>query len=127
MKLRIKGNSLRLRLTQTEVKQFEASGQVAAAIHFGETEAAKMSYILQKTDAPEISASYKANCIQVNVPNDLAESWTKTNQVGLSHRMLQKEGAVLDILIEKDFKCLQTREGEVEADMFPNPDEGKFC
>lgn len=51
MKLRIQGNSLRMRVSEAEVKQFSQQGQVEEAIAFGPAEEQKLRYVLLK--APE--------------------------------------------------------------------------
>lgn len=126
MKLRIKGNSIRLRLTQGEVKEFEEKGIVEEIVKFGNTPNSKMHYLIQKTESGEIHATFESNRMTVNIPNSIAEKWTKTNQVGFETQMKINEKEDLFILVEKDFKCLQPRKHEDENDMFPNPIEGTF-
>lgn len=126
MKLRIKGNSLRLRLTQKEIKEFEEKGIVEEIIKFGNTAFTQMHYMIQKSSRKEISACYNLNRMIVNVPNSIAEKWTSTNQVGFDFQMNINEQEKLFILVEKDFQCLQPRPHEDESDMFPNPEDGKL-
>ncbi len=124
MKLRIKGNSIRLRLTQAEVKEFQGNGVVEEIVKFGNTDSSKMHYLLQVSSGNEINALYESNKMIVNIPNPIADKWTTTNQVGFETQMKINEEEDLFILVEKDFKCLQPREHEDENDMFPNPAEG---
>lgn len=125
MKLRIKGNSLRLRLTQVEVKRFEEKGMVEEVIKFGNSAAARMYYTLQKSSGKEIDAFYYQNRMMVNIPESIAETWTTTNQVSIFFSMKINEDEDLLILVEKDFQCLKPREGEDESELFPNPEEGR--
>src|ERR1700737_2590040 len=84
MKLRIKGSSLRLRLTQGEVQSLETAGEVAEQVHFGG--GAKLTYRLRTdTQSREISASYGDNVIDIRVPRETALTWSRTDQVTLSH------------------------------------------
>jgi len=124
MKLRIKGNSIRLRLTQAEVKEFQENGIVEEIVKFGNTDSSKMHYLLQVSSGNEINALYELNKMLVNVPKPIAEKWTTTNQIGFEYQMPLNENENLFILVEKDFKCLQPRKHEDENDMFPNPSEG---
>lgn len=99
MKLRIKGSSLRLRLTQGEVQQLETDGEVAEQVHFGG--GAKLTYRLH-TDLKnsEISASYGDNVIDIRIPQEAARTWSRTDQVTLSHSEPVTDGE-LRIVIER--------------------------
>ena len=127
MKLRIKGSSLRLRLTQGEVRQLETQGEVAEQVEFGA--GARLTYRL-RTDAqgPAIAATYGSNVIDIRVPRETALTWSRTDQVTLSHAEAVP-GGELRIVIEKDWNCLAPRAGEDESDNFPHPDTGtgKTC
>lgn len=124
MKLRIKGNSIRLRLTQAEVQEFQEQGVVEEVVKFGNTDSNKVHYLIQISSGNEISAMYESNKMIVNIPKLIAEKWTTSDQIGFDHKMTLNENENLFILVEKDFKCLQPREHEDENDMFPHPAEG---
>jgi hypothetical protein len=127
MKLRIKGSSLRLRLTQGEVQQLETAGEVAEQVQFGG--GAKLTYRL-RTDlgSPRISASYGDNVIDIHIPREAALTWSRTDQVTLSHAE-PVTGGELRVVIEKDWNCLAPRADEDESDNFPHPETGtgKTC
>lgn len=123
MKIRIQGNSIRLRLSQSEVATFSETGSVSDSIGFGGSAGAVLTYALETTSAPEMSATFEGGSIKVFVPSDLAHNWaTMEQEIGIEHlqRFPSNEGA-LRILVEKDFKCLADRPGEDESDNFPNP------
>ncbi|MFL6602325.1 MAG: DUF7009 family protein [Steroidobacteraceae bacterium] len=127
MKLRIKGSSLRLRLTQGEVRNLETAGEVADQVQFGG--GARLTYRLRTdTQSPEISATYRDNIIDIRVPREAALSWSRTDEVTLSHAQGAGDAA-LRIVIEKDWNCLAPRSQEDESDNFPHPDTGtgKAC
>jgi hypothetical protein len=119
MKLRIKGNSLRLRLTQGEVSRLQSEGVVAEEVQFGA--GAKLTYRLC-TDAQksQIAASYGDNVIDIRVPREAALDWSRTDQVTLSHTEAVA-GGELRVIIEKDWNCLAPRSDEDESDNFPHP------
>jgi hypothetical protein len=127
MKLRIKGSSLRLRLTQGEVQQLQAQGEVAEQVHFGG--GARLTYRLRTNlkDA-EISATYGDNVIDIRIPEKAALTWARTEQVTLSHAEPVTAGE-LRVVIEKDWNCLAPRSDEDESDNFPHPETGtgKVC
>lgn len=135
MKLRIRGNSLRLRLSQREVTDLAAQGRVEDAIAFppvgdhearGAGPASRMVYALQVSDdAPAPFAHLEGARIDVTLPASVAREWTSTDQVGIEAEQPLGDGGVLRILVEKDFACLKPRTGEDDADAYPNPSASK--
>lgn len=126
MKLRIKGSSLRLRLTQGEVRQLQDSGAVSEEVRFDG--ARTLGYrVMTSSEVSDITVSYDHNLIEIRLPRARAQRWISTDEVTLSHE--QPNGAgTLRIVIEKDWACLAPREGEDESDNFPHPETGaKSC
>jgi hypothetical protein len=122
MKLRIKGPSLRLRLTQKEVHALAAQGQVEEQVPFGGT--ARLIYRLRRdAAAAEIRASFADGVLEICVPRATADSWCASDQVTLAHAQAVAGGA-LQITLEKDFACLAPRADEDESDNFPHPQAG---
>lgn len=111
MKLRIKGNTIRLRLTQSEVAAV-ANGDVVVEM----TPLAQPFTYALETSGETIGAAFAAGRMTVNIPHAVALQWASTEEVSLRGR----EGGV-EILVEKDFACLIPREGEEDPDAFPNP------
>jgi len=127
MKLRIKGSSLRLRLTQPEVQQLAEQGEVNERVEFGPGVA--LTYrVARDKNYPDITARYADNLIEIRVPERQALEWCRTDLVTLSHSQ-EQPGAQLRIVVEKDWSCLQPREDEDESENFPHPDQGtgKAC
>lgn len=120
MKLRIKGDSIRLRLTQSEVRQFGNTGTITEKVHFGQV---NLSYSLERKPAGDLNALYTKNHVRVYVPADTARNWIDTDQVGLETQVDLGKGKQLSILVEKDFQCLDARPDE--SDNFPNPKLGR--
>lgn len=118
MKIRIKGNSLRLRLSQSEIDSVKNEGRVSDSIDFG---LRKLIYTLQIIDQPAVTASFEGEYIMVDVPPAIAEHWLQTDQVGIEAEQPLEDGEKLFILLEKDFQCLKARPGEDEGDLFENP------
>ncbi|MCS7014311.1 MAG: hypothetical protein RMI34_12385 [Chloroherpetonaceae bacterium] len=122
MKLRIKGNSLRLRLSQSEVRRIAETGQVEDRIEFGTEASQAMRYVLKSDkDAQRIFATFDHCTITVTVPEAIAKTWALTEQVGVQAQQSVGEGKTLSILIEKDFQCLTARPNEDESDNYPHP------
>jgi uncharacterized protein DUF7009 len=118
MKIRMQGNSIRLRLSQTEVLQLQQSGRVAGRVEFGTT---TLTYALEKSPAKTMNARFAEGKVTVFVPEAKAEEWASTDLVGLEHTTDLGTGKSLRILVEKDFKCLTVGPGEDESDNFENP------
>ena len=112
MKIRIKNNGLRYRLTRSEVEAFAHDGFFKERIQIGDD---ALTYILQRTAETQISASFKNNIITLLVPEKIADGWTSTDQVGIELKTDE-----LHLLVEKDFTCLDEVD-EDQSDNYPNP------
>lgn len=118
MKLRIKGNSIRLRLTQSEVATFAQTGYIEEQTVFANT---KLTYALSKTsNVDELSATMEGTTITVQVPAAIAQNWTDTTEVGFQNQYTNATGNSLFLLVEKDFVCLDNT-FEDQSDNYPNP------
>lgn len=128
MKLRVKNNSVRLRLTRGEVARFNDSGRVEEAIEFGIEPHQRFVYALEFGAETETTrAIFENNRITVFVPKTQAEKWTQTARIGIETEQTIGGGKTLRILIEKDFACLEPRAGDEDADTYSHPLEGKVC
>lgn len=119
MKLRLRGDSLRLRLTQSEVQALSERGLVEETTSFGPG-AGAFTYAVA-ADLPAgapLAARFEParGRMEVHAAPDLVRAWASGNDVGF-------EGQVgpLRVLVEKDFACLKDRPHEDDADAFPNP------
>ncbi|MFN7926531.1 MAG: hypothetical protein U0Y68_01045 [Blastocatellia bacterium] len=122
MKLRIKGNIIRLRLTQSEVATVGAGGRVQELTLFGPQ--AQFCYALEAVDSPQLEADYTNNTLTIRVPRVMASDWAATELIGLSAEQKIAENVSLQLIIEKDFACLSPR-GEEDADAFTHPLSGQ--
>ena len=125
MKLRIRANSLRLRLTRSEVDQFGWTGRVEETIRLGPDPDQQITYALESSaDAAELRVKYQNGQITVQVPQARAQEWVGTDLVGFDVNCPVGSDQTLAVLVEKDFRCLAERHGEDEADAYPHPKEG---
>ncbi|HEX8530305.1 MAG TPA: hypothetical protein VF646_09795 [Cytophagales bacterium] len=119
MKLRIKGNSIRLRLTQREIGQVGAGQTVREEVCFA---TGLFAYALLTDPNIEVpDAGFREGELRVRLPADLAARWAFSDQVGIETQVAGRDGHALHLLIEKDFQCLHKRPGEDESDHFKNP------
>lgn len=119
MKLRIKGNSIRFRLTQSEVQTFAGEGVIQEVIHFNHQ---NFLYALEKRSTQQLTASFENGKITVFVPIEIANQWTDSEEISL-----EGNDGELRLLIEKDFVCLKPRKDEDESDNFPHPNQNQSC
>jgi hypothetical protein len=118
MKIRIKGNSLRYRLTRPEVEQFISAGYVEERINFGNR---SLYYALQRTDQKELSASFADDKITFYLPSTMTENWANNDITGFENNIeLPGSGEKLFLLVEKDFTCLD-KVDEDQSENYPNP------
>jgi hypothetical protein len=124
LKLRVRDNSIRLRLSQSEVELVRADGLVRGSVPFAGSYS--FDYVLESSPAtvkPE--AHISNNVLTVRVPETEIHSWADSEDVSISARQILDGGDHLSILVEKDFACLAPREGEDETDMYPHPKAGE--
>lgn len=120
MKLRILDNSIRLRLTQGEVRALREGGAVAARTEF--PDASSFAYAIECTQScARPAAGIRGSALTITLPERLVRTWADSEQVSIRDEVPLDGGSSLVILVEKDFACLVPREGENESDMFPNP------
>ncbi|MET7256760.1 DUF7009 family protein [Dyadobacter fermentans] len=120
MKIRIYGNSVRFRLSKTEVGQLENEGYLEETTDFGP---AQFAYAVQKSPVNKLQARFEHNKITLEVPEMLLAGWAANNTVGFEGNMPLGDGGSLLMLIEKDFKCLDN----VDEDQSDNYDNPKTC
>lgn len=113
MKLRIHGNSVRLRLTQPEVETIKTGGTVSETVTLGDQ---VLEYALAVADVADVRLSFRNNRLFVELPGKEATNWAASDQVGIYRE------TPLRIAIEKDFQCLHKEDEEDQSNMFPNPD-----
>jgi hypothetical protein len=113
MKLRIRGNSLRLRLTQTEVAALRDTGFVEETVHFSAM--SRLVYAIERSGGGVMNARFDDGRILVQVPESIALEWCNGEGVGIDATCGE-----LKVLIEKDWQCLAPRD-EDESDAFPHP------
>lgn len=112
MKIRIKGNSLRYRLTKSDVEVFVKNGYIEEAIDFGNQ---ALIYALQQSQLDKLSTIFDNNKITLLMPAKMVKEWDLTDRVGFEYQNKQ-----LFLLVEKDFKCLDNV-AEDQSDNYPNP------
>ena len=119
MKIRIKGDSIRLRLTKKEVDTLVQDGKVSESTQF--TVNNSFTYSIIASDIEDINAEVNDQSISVYISKNKLVDWDINNVVGFNHTIDNGNQEGLYLLIEKDFKCLTPRERENEEDHYENP------
>ena len=117
MKLRIKGNTIRLRLSVTEVDMLASDKPVVEETNFPSS-----SLICTVSPADSTSADFDGNTVLINLSRAAIQGWAETAEVSISADISISQNNILSILVEKDFKCLTVRP-EDESELFPNPNQ----
>ncbi len=117
----MKGNSVRLRLSRSEVEEFGRSGKVQEEVRFGPRPQDTLCYQITKSPGDKVTASLADGTITVSVPDRLVSLWVEREQIGFEERQVVDETSELLIMVEKDFACLTSRSGEDTDDNFPHP------
>lgn len=122
MKIRIRGNSIRLRLTQTEVDCIAKGQLVREVTQFSLVR--KMEYAVVPWHLDIIEATFEEHAITISVPVNKVATWAHSEEEGLYGEQSNGTTTPLKIAIEKDYACLKPRDGEDEGDHFPHPESG---
>ncbi len=127
MKLRIKDNSLRLRISRTELAKLNEGERLVETVRFTPAPDAHFSYALEATAQIKTTAvKYAAGAVTVCISHEQLWNWSDEKEVGIYTSVEIGEGEKLDLLLEKDFACLD-RSDEENADTFSNPHAGATC
>ena len=118
MKIRIKGNTIRYRLTKTEVTTFAKTGYFSEQTEFATT---IFSYELKAKEAISgLEVDYEHNTITVYFPDSEKSDWATSSKVGFENIYKTSAGKEIFILVEKDFVCMDETV-EDQSDNYPNP------
>jgi len=118
VKLRIKGNFVRLRLSESEVGKIRDQGLVREMTLFGpEIENTFLYSIEAADDANSLEAYFVENQIKVLAPTTLIQSWANSDQVSIESFQSLGNNESLHILVEKDFDNERPHLEEDESDV----------
>jgi len=121
MKLRIKGNSLRLRVTRPEIERLMNEGRIDETVSFAPDDRSRLTYSLEQTTTTAVpTVRFVPPSLEVCIPAAQAQKWAFGEDVGINATIDLGPKGSLDLLLEKDFACIQGSEEE-NRDAFPNP------
>lgn len=120
MKIRIKSNSIRFRLTKSDVSNLALNGYLQEETHFPQGKFVYALKVLQQ--ATELAATINTNQITMLVPAAFINNWPQNNVTGTATNVPLPENKSLYLLLEKDFVCLDET-AEDQSDNFENPNK----
>jgi|ERR1700761_3551223 len=127
MKLRIKGNSLRLRVSRSELARFQRGDRIEETIRFAEAPDAKLTYALESAaQSSPVRVRYGFHDVTVILSEYQVRTWEAESEVGVYSNLDIGSAGSLDVIVEKDFACLDRSEEE-NQDTFANPLAGGIC
>ena len=121
MKLRLTSNSVRFRISPTELKTLRETGKLESCTAFGPEADKRLAFVLLGcAEASTLRLDFAGTSIRVTIPDCAIARWTDSDEVGMEGTQAVADGQELKISIEKDFHCLESR-AEDGADRFSNP------
>jgi hypothetical protein len=127
MKLRISGNSIRLRLLRSDVANLLEKSRIEERIHFSGEDEAFLVYALEcDAGVQSVGVRYTPHEVTVAVPGEIARQWARSEEVGIYAAVAIGAHGSLQITVEKDFACLDRNDADNE-DTFPHPEIGAVC
>jgi hypothetical protein len=121
MKLRVRGDTLRLRLKRGEVDQLAAGVGIVEETHFPSS---VLTFRLDVSDDDAVFADFDNGSLVVSLPKSSVLEWAGTDEVSLLAEQKLPGTGTLSVLIEKDFSCLEPghhRDCEEDEDTFAHP------
>jgi hypothetical protein len=112
MKLRLEGNSIRLRVRKSDLIKLQTEGSIKEGLIFPNSLCFNYQLITDK-NAETIDAQLSTEAMTVSIPLSMAMNWLNSDAVGIEHTL----NSGLFILIEKDFPCTD-RPWEDTSDTF---------
>jgi hypothetical protein len=100
MKLRIRGNSLTLRVSKTELAKLAETGKVEDSMRFSSEQSLRYGIEARPTGA--MTATFAGSAILVALPKARLDLWSRPGEVSVEGSQPIGGGKVLQIVLEKD-------------------------
>jgi hypothetical protein len=110
MKLWIRGSSLRLRVSRTELAKIAETGKVEDTTRFSSEQA--LRYGIEVRPRGAVTATFDGAAITVTLPKSRLDLWLRADEVSVEGSQPIGGGKVLQILLEKDDARAERRSGE---------------
>src|SRR5215472_6223431 len=105
MKLRIRDNSVRIRIARGELVRLASGQKVEQRTEFSAS--AILATVVEPTDQTDrLAATFEAGRVAIRVPIEQIRELARTDRVGIESHQPITDNRSLHILLEKDFDCL---------------------
>ncbi len=119
MKIRISNNSIRFRLKEPEVHQFNKEQILTEVLELGLSPVEQLKFSLEITSNTNFSIRYQINQTTLFIPEAVAKEWANTGAVGFEEKIDLGNGKTIKVLVEKDFVCADPPDAENKG-AYPN-------
>jgi hypothetical protein len=124
VKLRLLDDSIRLRLSRSDVIAAEERGFVEGQTRF--PDGSTFTFALEALADGAAGAEFAGGRMVVRLPATEISTWAGDDGAVSLHGEVELPGGnQLTLLVEKDFQCLTGRPDEDQADLFTNPEAGE--
>jgi hypothetical protein len=120
MKLRIRGDSIRLRLTKGDVAILVEKGSIGESMRISPNAAFEYRLTSDRA-AADARVSLTGGVLELRLPHAQVKAWAQSSEVGIETRQKNGSESGLLVLVEKDFPCLTERPHEDDSDAFDRP------
>jgi len=113
MKLRISGNSLRLRLSPADLDGIRRDGRIECWTGFGPGH--RFVYALEcSAEVADLVAEFEQEALTITMPESWLGEWDDDEWVGFEAMQPIDGDQHLHVLVEKDLACAHARNGKKE-------------
>lgn len=123
MKLRIRGNSIRLQVTKTELARLAETGKAEEVARFSSEQSLRYGIEVRATGA--VTATFTGAAILVTLPKPLLDLWLRPDEISVEGSQPIGGGKVLQIVLEKEDPVLVRRRGEDSTASVVDSNEGE--
>jgi hypothetical protein len=114
MKVRITENTLRIRLTEDDLKDLSAQKMIRVSLPLGDLEFAFQLQVQQTyihgavtTTEPQIDSNpeiyFDHHTININYPSNTLQSWIDSKEIHLNNTITHTNNRTLNLIVEKDY------------------------
>ena len=100
MKLRIRGNSIRLGISKTELAKLAETGKADDTVRFSSEQS--LHYAIEVRPTGAVTATFGGDSILVTLPKARLDLWLRRDDVSVEGSQPIGGGKVLQIVLEKD-------------------------
>jgi hypothetical protein len=100
MKLWIRGNSLRLRVSKTELAKLADTGKLEDTVRFSSEQGLRYGIEVRPTGA--VTAVFSGTAILVTLPKPRLDLWLRPSEASVEGSQPIGGGKILQIVLEKD-------------------------